>query len=318
MIRCAYKTGSNYYSGGRKKQQQRALLSFFAAAATTSYLFCASSLSSSSSSVVVSAMTSTSASASKTCSNNDNKQRPAALIFLHGLGDTPAGWSGLEDQLPTLQPSLRALKYVFPPAPTIGITINGGVEMPGWFDLYDWPIGVGSRDDADGILKAVRQIENEVEKLNQAGVPNDRIVLGGFSQGGAVAMVAAYHNNNKNEKQSQPPYAGCVSLSGWLTCQDDFMAIENISQQAKANTPLFWGHGEWDDKVLFEQQHHGVSRLLSDGDGLQHVEHERYPMGHASHPQEMKDMAAFLDRILFSSPSATTAATTAKEEQKEK
>jgi len=58
----------------------------------------------------------------------------SAVIFLHGLGDSPAGWSSLEYQLPSLKPSLgQDVHYVFPPAPTIGITINGGYEMPGWF-----------------------------------------------------------------------------------------------------------------------------------------------------------------------------------------
>lgn len=70
-----------------------------------------------------------------------------ALIFLHGLGDTPAGWSSLERQLPSLIGNLEGAKYVFPAAPTIPISINGGAEMPGWFDVLDWPIGITARDD---------------------------------------------------------------------------------------------------------------------------------------------------------------------------
>jgi len=63
------------------------------------------------------------------------KQGPAALIFLHGLGDTPAGWSSLEDALPRLRPNLKEVRYVFPAAPMQQITINGGATMPGWFDV---------------------------------------------------------------------------------------------------------------------------------------------------------------------------------------
>ena len=84
----------------------------------------------------------------------------SAVIFLHGLGDTPAGWSSLQHNLPSIRPKLGMdVHYVFPPAPTIAITINGGMQMPGWFDLYDWPIGVNARDDRQGKIAAVEQLE---------------------------------------------------------------------------------------------------------------------------------------------------------------
>ena len=84
----------------------------------------------------------------------------SAVIFLHGLGDTPAGWSSLQRNLPSIRPKLGMdVHYVFPPAPTVSITINGGMQMPGWFDLYDWPIGVSARDDRDGKIAAAQQIE---------------------------------------------------------------------------------------------------------------------------------------------------------------
>jgi lysophospholipase-2 len=84
----------------------------------------------------------------------------SAIIFLHGLGDTPAGWSSLQRNLPSIRPRLGVdVHYVFPPAPTVSITINGGMQMPGWFDLYDWPIGVNARDDRDGKIAAAEQIE---------------------------------------------------------------------------------------------------------------------------------------------------------------
>ena len=79
----------------------------------------------------------------------------AGLIFLHGLGDTPSGWKAIQRQLPSIEPSLSNVEYVFPHAPTIPITINGGMQMPGWFDLYDWPIGIGCTND-DEVSKLVR------------------------------------------------------------------------------------------------------------------------------------------------------------------
>lgn len=212
---------------------------------------------------------------------------PAALIFLHGLGDTPAGWSSLKQMLPSIKPRLGDLKYVFPPAPTIPITINGGMTMPGWFDVLDWPIGISARDDRDGILKAVAQIEEEVKKLEKEGIARNRIVVGGFSQGGAIAILTAYRNTDT-------PFAGCVSLSGWLTLQDE------LAVKAPA-PPLFWGHGQYDDKVLFEQQAHGVA-LLSKQDVK--ITADFYPVGHSSHPDEMDSLAAFLDELLYSDEAA--------------
>ena len=207
-----------------------------------------------------------------------------ALIFLHGLGDTPAGWSQLQFSLPDLRPRLRNLSYVFPAAPTIPIAINGGMKMPGWFDLYDWPIGVGSKDDKSGLLAGVDAIEAEVAKLNEQGIPSERIVVGGFSQGGAVALLAAYRSGTR--------YAGCAALSGWLTLPSELQ----VSDEAK-KTPLFWGHGEMDDKVLFEQQRFGVDKLReADVDS---IVDESYRMGHSSHPKEMESFASFVESAIF-------------------
>jgi lysophospholipase-2 len=211
---------------------------------------------------------------------------PAALIFLHGLGDTPAGWTSLQSTLSLMRPNLAGgenLQYIFPPAPSIGITINGGMEMPGWFDLYDWPIALNARDDREGILQAIAQVEKEVEKLQERGIPKSRIVVGGFSQGGAIALETVYRSSER--------FCACVALSGWLTLREDLV----VSDEAK-KTPLFWGHGEYDDKVLFEHQFFGVKKLREQG--VQATE-KAYEMGHESDPEEMNDMAAFLDSVLF-------------------
>lgn len=209
-----------------------------------------------------------------------------ALIFLHGLGDTPAGWSHLETMLPSMRSRLKDITYVFPPAPTIGLTINGGMQMPGWFDLFDWPIGVGSKDDREGLMKAVSQIESEVARLGEAGIPPSKIVVGGFSQGGAVALLTAYRR-----PEGQEPFAGCAGLSAWLTLPDELKISDNAKQ-----TPLFWGHGTMDDKVLFEQQAFGVQKLRSQGVD---VVDQSYRMGHSRHPDEMDYLAEFVDNALF-------------------
>eukprot|EP00586_Coscinodiscus_wailesii_P012324 CAMPEP_0172506586 /NCGR_PEP_ID=MMETSP1066-20121228/196414_1 /TAXON_ID=671091 /ORGANISM="Coscinodiscus wailesii, Strain CCMP2513" /LENGTH=110 /DNA_ID=CAMNT_0013283673 /DNA_START=152 /DNA_END=481 /DNA_ORIENTATION=+ len=109
-------------------------------------------------------------------STSTSTPKPAGLIFLHGLGDTPAGWSSLRNQLPALRPNLSHLTYAFPAAPTIPISINGGMTMPGWFDLYDWPIGVGCQDDEVGLERAVAAVHKAALEMEKKGIERERIV----------------------------------------------------------------------------------------------------------------------------------------------
>jgi lysophospholipase-2 len=155
--------------------------------------------------------------------------------------------------------------------------------MPGYFDIYDWPISLKARDDREGILNAVSQVEKEVQKLQERGIPKSRIVVGGYSQGGAIALQTVYRSSER--------FCACVVLSGWLTLRKDLV----VSEEAK-KTPLFWGHGEYDDKVLFEQQFFGVKKLREQG--VQEVTSKAYQMGHQANPEEINDMAAFLDSVL--------------------
>ena len=221
--------------------------------------------------------------AMSTTGNQEAKK--GALVFLHGLGDSPAGWSSLEYKLPSIQPRLKDIAYVFPPAPTIELTINGGMQMPGWFDLYNWPIGVGSKDDRQGIMAALTQIEKTMLQLEEKeGIDPSKIVVAGFSQGGAIALLSAYQRRER-------PFAACVSLSAWLTLVDELAVTEGAKK-----TPLLWAHGRIDDKVLFEQQAFGVKKLREQGVD---VTSKEYDMGHESDPEEIKEMASFLDDIFF-------------------
>lgn len=163
----------------------------------------------------------------------------AAIIFLHGLGDSPDGWASLAEALAIRRPDTLAkldITYVFPPANMVAITVNGGEKMPGWFDVYDWPIGVDAKDDPKGLAMSVKRIEKIVTQLKEEeGIPPSRVVLGGFSQGGAVAIMAAY---NRRRKEAIP-FAGCICMSGWLPMKD-YLDVDTKS----ATTPLFWAHGQ--------------------------------------------------------------------------
>jgi len=222
--------------------------------------------------------------AASTCSAA-NKMK-AGVVFMHGLGDTPAGWSDLKQQLARFDARLKSpeIEWTFPAAPIIPLTINDGATMPGWFDLFDWPIGPDAKDDRARVLEGVEAVRKQIAKLEASGVPPERIVVGGFSQGGAVALNAAYRHDKK--------LGACVALSGWLTLKEDFAGDLGPA----ASTPLFWGHGVQDDKVLFPLQKIGVGLLTQRG---VKVDASQYPMGHGAHPDEMAKLAKFVGDILF-------------------
>lgn len=225
---------------------------------------------------------------------NPSKDK-AAVIFLHGLGDSPDGWASLTEAMPNLRPALADLDitYVFPPANMVAITVNGGEKMPGWFDVYDWPIGVDAKDDPKGLAMSVKQVEKIVTQLKEEeGIDPSKVVLGGFSQGGAVALMAAYNRRKKDAI----PFAGCVCMSGWLPMKNYL----DVSEESAKATPLFWAHGQYDDKILFEQQMYGVNKL--EGLGVD-VTACAYPVGHESaNYEEIDDMAGFLESVLCPQP----------------
>ncbi len=167
------------------------------------------------------------------------------------------------------------------------------IKCTGWFDLFDWPVSVGIKNDEDGLKAAVDVVKACVEKLESEGIAKNRIAIGGFSQGGAVALRAVYNDDlgTSSSASGTSSYAACANLSGWLT----FGKSNGVNDQV----PLFWGHGSWDDKVLFEQQQYGVDKLREMG--VANIEDSSYSVGHSSHPEEMIAFAKFLDSVLFGS-----------------
>ena len=132
-------------------------------------------------------------------------------------------------------------------------------------------------------------MEDTVETIErEEGIPAHRIVVGGFAQGAAVAMLSAYSRYNRGKES----YAGCVCLSGWLPMRKRFKVTETAEM-----TPLFWAHGENDDQILIQQQVLGVQTLGNRGIN---ITTKTYPVGHEScDSQEIVEMAEFLDETLF-------------------
>ena len=105
------------------------------------------------------------------------------VIWLHGLGDSGAGWSHLRSEL-----RIGGVDYIFPDAPVQPVSCNGGMSMPSWMDLDDIPVKLGLRDDAEGLEKSTAMIHAEIDKVVAKGTPAEQVLVGGFSQGGAMAV----------------------------------------------------------------------------------------------------------------------------------
>jgi len=209
------------------------------------------------------------------------KDQPEAVcIFLHGLGDTGDGWSwGFKD------PAVRdpRVKYIFPTAKTIPVSLNGGFPMTAWFDIYS--LDPGAKEDIPGIKEAARDINNMIsEQLKKhTHLSHENIILGGFSLGGALALYAGLSNSEK--------LGGIIGLSTWLPARDEFKTIA-----MNKGSPVFQGHGDADPVVpfMFGKLTHGV--LQENG---VNIEFKSYAgMAHSSCDQEMKDVKNFINERL--------------------
>lgn len=173
----------------------------------------------------------------------EGSKHEASVIMLHGLGDTGEGWSfcGKHMQMP-------GVRWLFPTAPTRPISCNMGMAMPGWFDIKNLPLDTSAMDDVDQVSQeqvkkhmddddvadSVNFVLSLVKKEMDKGIPSEKIVLGGFSQGGLVAARAAL--------ESTANLAGCVVLSSWV---GHFNAVDGKGTAL----PFFIGHGEADPMV---------------------------------------------------------------------
>jgi phospholipase/carboxylesterase len=204
----------------------------------------------------------------------------AAVIWLHGLGADGNDFAGLVPELDLK--GCPPIRFVFPHAPSIPITINGGYVMPGWYDLYG--MDLVSRQDDRGIQKSEWAINALIENEVARGIPYDRIVLAGFSQGCAMALHTALRLPHK--------IAGVMALSGYLPLADRFPSERHA---ANAHTPIFMAHGTQDPVVVIQRGEESRDALAKLGHPVQW---HTYPMPHSVHPREIADIAAFLQQVL--------------------
>jgi phospholipase/carboxylesterase len=204
----------------------------------------------------------------------------AAVIWLHGLG---ADGHDFEPIVPELvSQGARAWRFVFPNAPVRPVTINSGMRMRAWYDI----VGLDRRaaEDAAGFQDSDHKIRELIGREVARGIPANRIVLAGFSQGGAVSLYTAPRLTDK--------LAGVMALSCYLPRESTFAAERTPANDA---TPIFMAHGQADGTVPMMLGVKSRDFLLAQG---YKVEWHEYPMAHAVCAEEVADIRQFLFRVL--------------------
>lgn len=203
-----------------------------------------------------------------------------AVIWLHGLGADGHDFAPIVAQL--VSPEERPLRFVFPHAPVRPVTINGGMSMRAWYDILGFNRGIPQ--DEVGIRAADAAVGALIRRENERGIPTSRIVLGGFSQGGAISLFSGPRYPQK--------LAGIMGLSCYLLLEDTLPAERT---PANYSTPIFLAHGNQDPVV--DVRRGAEARQLLEAGGYP-IEWHAYAMPHSVCPQEVIDIAAWLRRIL--------------------
>lgn len=202
----------------------------------------------------------------------------ASVIWLHGLGADGYDFAPVVE---ALQP-LPHIRFILPHAPAMPVTFNGGYVMPAWYDIYDRDIV--DRQDEAGIRATQARIDALITYEQQRSVDPARIVLAGFSQGGAIALHTGLRHPHR--------LAGIMALSTYLPLQPQ-LAQERSPENA--TLPIFMAHGQFDDIIAIARAQ--ASRELLEGMGYPLEWHE-YTMPHSVCNEEVADIRDFLLRVL--------------------
>ncbi len=212
---------------------------------------------------------------------NPTTEPDAVVIWLHGLGDSGNGFAPIVPQLRL--PAHHRIRFVFPHAPIIPVTINNGMEMRAWYDIKT--LSFQDRADMEGVERSTGQVKALIEAELENGIAPSRLVLAGFSQGGVIA----YHLGLRFEQQ----LAGIMTLSTYM-CDPD-MAGQGW-HEANRTTPMFASHGAYDEMVPIAL---GKSAYLKAKDAGYNIEWQQYPMQHNVCMEQLQDISNWLQNRLL-------------------
>ena len=204
----------------------------------------------------------------------------AAVIWLHGLGADGHDFESIVPELP-LPDSLK-IRFIFPHAPFRPVTCNGGYVMRAWYDVFS--LEKIDREDRAGLEEARQTVESLIQQEMERGISADRIILMGFSQGGAVVLFTGLRFSQR--------LAGIGALSTYLPLAS---SLGEEKHPANAEIPIFMAHGEYDPVVRFALGEQSCRLIQQQG---YNVHWHSYPMEHGVCMEEIHDIAQWLGQQL--------------------
>jgi len=211
----------------------------------------------------------------------ETRPKPShSVIWLHGLGADGNDFVPIVQEL-TLPPI--GIRFVFPHAPMRAVTVNGGFVMRAWYDIVSQDIA--RKEDEVGLRQSQNIVEELIAKEAARGVPANRVVLAGFSQGGVIALQTALRQPRR--------LAGAMSLSAYLPLVHK---IEQERNAANNDMPVFLGHGISDNVVPLVLGKASRDQLIKMG---YDVDWHQYPMAHSVCAEELQDISAWFKRVLI-------------------
>lgn len=213
--------------------------------------------------------------------HNTGSQPTHSVIWLHGLGADGHDFAPIVPELRL--PASLSVRFVFPHATIQPVTINGGMAMRSWYDILT--PNLVKREDESGIRASERLIQALIARENARGIPTERIVLAGFSQGCAMTLHTGIRLPSK--------LAGLMGLSGYLPLID---LSDNERHSANTDTPIFLAHGTHDPVVVLERAEASRAKLVALG---YPVQWHTYPMQHSVCAEEIHDISRFLQSVLI-------------------
>ena len=215
------------------------------------------------------------------CVTLQNGDQPTAtIIWMHGLGADANDFVPVAHELDLK--GCGPIRFVFPNAQTMPVTINNGYVMRAWYDILGTDLV--RREDESGIRSSAAQIDALIARERAEGIASNRIVLAGFSQGCAMALFTGL--------RCAEPLAGIMALSGYLPIAEKTAGERSPANQ---NTPILMAHGTQDPVVPIARAQDAKDQLTGLGYAVQW---QAYSMQHSVHPQEIKDIGTFLRKVL--------------------
>lgn len=204
----------------------------------------------------------------------------ASVIWMHGLGADGNDFVPIVKELDLS--GCPGIRFVFPHAPQLEVTINGGRLMPAWFDIESTEFG--RDDDEKSVRSSEADIRELIEREKSRGIATDKILLAGFSQGCAMTLQTGLRYPEK--------LGGLLCLSGYIPLEDKLAAERN---EANNSTPIYFGHGNDDQVIPITRAEQSLATLQKLG---YDVEWHEYDMQHSVCMEQINDISAFLKRVL--------------------